>query len=216
MNREYLDCMVENVIPVLLNNLKSSFVFSWLFFILYEKPSLSQHRLHLLFSLLFFKGNFMQHNTLCYWLLRSWLNYWIKIDVSLHWSLWQSMGVHLNSLLAFISVTWWWHGFNIFKRLSLRVRRRRLKAPLLPSQNALGGISYSSLFWLSGKKSPKVDTQALFWCKFPFSKTSPQILVLRGGGGRKQIGYCLNDPIQKQTPIKSKSVREECLPTPIH
>jgi hypothetical protein len=69
-----------------------------------------------------------------------------------------------------------------FKRLSLLVRRRRrrLKAPLLPSQNALGGISYSSLFFLLGKKSPKVGTQSLFWSKFPFSKTSPQILGLGG------------------------------------
>jgi len=59
MNREYLDCTLENVVLVLLNNLKSLFVFSLLFFILYKKPGLSQHRLHLLFSLLFFKGNFM-------------------------------------------------------------------------------------------------------------------------------------------------------------
>ncbi len=59
MNREYLDYMVENVVVVLLNNLKSLFVFSWFFVILYKKPSLSQHRLVLLFSFLFLNGNFM-------------------------------------------------------------------------------------------------------------------------------------------------------------
>ncbi len=188
MNREYLDCMVENVVLVLLNNLKSSFVFSWLFFILYEKPSLSQHRLHLLFSLLFFKGNFMQHNTLCYWLLGSWLNYWIKIEVSLHWSLWQWMGVHLNLLLAFISVTWWWHGFNFFKRLSLLVRRRRLKAPLLPSQNALGGISYSSLLFSFRQKVAKSWHSVTLLVKISLLKNKSSNSGLGGGGeGRNRL-----------------------------
>jgi hypothetical protein len=70
-------------------------------------------------------------------------------------------------------------GFHYFLR---RRRRRRLVESFLSSQNALGGISYSSFFFpFRAKKSPKVDTQSLFWWKFPFSKTSPQILALEGG-----------------------------------
>jgi hypothetical protein len=51
----------------------------------------------------------------------------------------------------------------------------------------------SVFFFPLGKKSPKVETQSsLFGSKFPFSKPSPQILVLGGGGeGRGEADWLL-------------------------
>jgi hypothetical protein len=60
------------------------------------------------------------------------------------------MGVHLKITVSIYNCDMMMAGIQLFKKAFTSCKKKKKKAekvPLLPSQNALGGISYSSLFF---------------------------------------------------------------------